>query len=137
MSEEQEVIIIAEDSAPNQKILTHLLRKLNYHVEAVADGQEAWALLERLKGRKELVCVVSDIMMPKMDGIELLKKIRSSTDFAQLPVILVTAVSDKNSILEAKNHHVNGYILKPVTLDKIEKKLKELFPGRAFPRQAS
>jgi two-component system chemotaxis response regulator CheY len=135
MSQNQDIVIVVEDSAPNLKIMAHFLKNCDYHVESCADGQQAWDMLERLKGRPELKAVISDIMMPKMDGIELLKKIRGSRDFANLPVVLITAVSDKNHILEAKKHNVSGYILKPISMLKIETKLRKLFPDRFFPRK--
>jgi two-component system chemotaxis response regulator CheY len=129
----QDVVIVAEDSLPNRKILQNLLEKFHFHVEVCDNGLQAWTLIEKLRGRKELVAVITDILMPELDGIELLKKIRADSEYAKLPVIIVTALSDKSCILEARNHHVDGYILKPITLQKLESKLKELFPHHVFP----
>ena len=137
MSESQttETIVIAEDSPPNRKILEHLLLKLGYNVIACEDGSKAW---EELKGQniENLAAVISDIMMPNMDGIELLKNIRGMEAYNELPVLLVTAVSDRDYIVEAKSLNVNGYILKPVTFQRVLAKLKELFPNKHFPKLA-
>ena len=130
-------IILAEDSATNRKILTHLLEKMGFVVEAYENGAEAWKALETKKHQKDLLAIITDIMMPEMDGIELLKKVRTTPEFEKLPVIIASAVSDKRSILEAKDHHVTGYLLKPVTQQKLMVKLKELFPNHKFPSFAA
>ena len=69
-----------------------------------------------------------------MDGLSFLRKVRESPDFANLPFVLVTAVSEKDQIVQAKSLRVNGYILKPVSLQKVQGKLKELFPNKVFPK---
>lgn len=132
----REYILIAEDSPPNRKILAHLLKKLDYEVIECVDGQEAWE--KHLKEKKmNLVAILSDIMMPNLDGIGLLKCVREQSSYKDIPFILITAVSDKDYIVQAKNLNVNGYILKPVTFQRVTSKLKELFPKKKFPQIAS
>ena len=84
-----------------------------------------------------VTCVISDIMMPKMDGLALLKAVRGFDKTRTVPFILVTAVSDKDYITQAKELKVNGYILKPVTFQRVTAKLQELFPQHAFPKTAA
>ncbi len=134
--EPKDTIIIAEDSPPNRKILAHLLEKLGFNVCACEHGQEAWDKLNDGK-LERVVAVISDIMMPSMDGINLLRLIRENEKFKDLPVVLVTAVSEKDYIVQAKELNVNGYILKPVTFQRVTTKLQELFPNRIFPKLAS
>jgi CheY-like chemotaxis protein len=132
----REYILIAEDSPPNRKILAHLLKKLDYEVIECVDGQEAWD--KHLKENKiNLVAILSDIMMPNLDGIGLLKCVREQSSCKDIPFVLITAVSDKDYIVQAKNLNVNGYILKPVTFQRVTSKLKELFPKKRFPQIAS
>lgn len=131
----KDTIIIAEDSPPNRKILAHLLEKLGFNVIACENGEEAWAkMLDPATER--VIAVISDIMMPKMDGIQLLKQIRAQEKTATLPVVLVTAISEKEYIAQAKELKVNGYILKPVTFQRVTSKLQELFPQRTLPKIA-
>lgn len=132
----KEVILVAEDSPPNRKILSHLLKKLNYDVIECEDGKKAWE--EHLKGKKidNLVAILSDIMMPNMDGLGLLKHVREDSNYQEIPFVLITAVSDKDYIIQAKSLNVNGYILKPVTFQRVTTKLKELFPAKEFPKLA-
>lgn len=131
-----ESIIIAEDSPTNRKILAHLLEKLGYTVLAYENGQLAWDALQAPENAN-VKMIVSDIMMPSMDGLEFLKNIRQHEKFKDLPVILVTAVSDKDYIVRAKELKCNGYILKPVTFGRVTSKLQELFPHKKFPKLAA
>src|SRR5688572_26466921 len=118
-------IIIAEDSPPNRKILAHLLEKLGFKVIACEHGQQAWEKLNTPGVTDDLALVISDIMMPNMDGLQLLKNIRKDEKLKNLPVVLVTAVSEKDYIVQAKEQQVNGYILKPVTFQRVVTKLQE------------
>lgn len=130
-----EFIIVAEDSPPNRTILALLLRKLGFQVIECGDGDVAWRALNENKD-KRIVAVISDLMMPTMDGLEFLRRVRNDADHQELPFVLVTAVSDKDYIFEAKNLKVSGYILKPVTYNRVVAKLKEIFPDRSFPALA-
>jgi two-component system chemotaxis response regulator CheY len=126
-------IIVAEDSAPNRKILAHLLQKMGFEVIACENGEEAWKAFSGGEHQR-IVAILSDMMMPVMDGLTLLKTVRESAQGKSIPIVLITAVSDKDLILQAKNLSVNGYILKPVTSQRVESKMKELFPSRTFPK---
>lgn len=131
----KETILIAEDSPPNRKILGHLLEKLGYKVVACEDGLQGW---EKLRSGEcgNVVAVISDIMMPNLDGIQFLKNVRGEDKYQHLPFVLVTAVSDKDYIMQAKEMNVNGYILKPVTFQRVVDKLRELFPNKTLPKLA-
>lgn len=129
-------ILVAEDSPPLRKILCHLLEKVGFEVIPCEDGQKAWDELQSGKHTR-IVAVLTDVMMPNLDGISLLKTIRESEPHAKLPVVLVTAVSEKDQILKAKSLNVNGYILKPVTFQRVVAKLKDVFPQREFPPVAA
>jgi two-component system chemotaxis response regulator CheY len=131
-----ETIIVAEDSDPNRQILCLLLRKLGYAVIECRDGALAWTALQESSGQN-VVAVISDLMMPNMDGLELLRRVRNDEKTASLPFVLVTAVSDKDYIFEAKNLKVDGYILKPVTYKRVADKMQALFPHKKFPQVAS
>lgn len=129
-----EYILVAEDSAPNRTILVHLLKKLGFEVIECINGRSAWDRL--LKPDTKIIAILSDIMMPDMDGIELLKNCRAHERYKDIPFVLVTAVSDKEHIVSAKTYGVQGYILKPVTFQRVTAKLQELFPNRTFPKLA-
>jgi CheY-like chemotaxis protein len=137
-AQKTDVIIVAEDSAPNRMVLTLLLQRIGFEVVECDDGEGAWKALEetRLAGRP-VVAVFSDLMMPKMDGLQLLRRVRNDEIFKSLPFVLITAVSDKDYIHEAQRLQVDGYLLKPITYPRIDAKLRQLFPHREFPSLAS
>lgn len=135
MSETRELIVIAEDSPPNRKILSHLLEKLGFTVRAFENGEDAWQALST-GDCQQAIAVISDIMMPKMDGIQLLRQVRGHEPIAKIPVVLVTAISEQEYITQAKALDVNGYILKPVTFQRVMNKLEELFPDKTFSKLA-
>jgi CheY-like chemotaxis protein len=128
-----DVILIAEDSPPNRRILEHLLNKLGFMVIACEDGQEAWAKLTSAPPGR-IVAVISDIMMPNLDGLQLLRLVREHKTMKTLPFVLVTAVSERGYITQAIELSVNGYILKPVTFQRVTEQLQTLFPARKFPK---
>lgn len=123
-------ILIAEDSPPNRKILAHLLEKLGFSVIAFENGQLAWEHLSTGDKNRDIIAIISDIMMPNMDGIQLLRHVRGHDSLKHLPFILVTAVSDKDYVSQSQDLNVNGYILKPVTFQRVTTKLQELFPDK-------
>ncbi len=129
----EEYILVAEDSAPNRNILVHLLKRFGYKVLDCEDGQAAWQKLDSSRD-KNIVGVFSDIMMPNMSGIEFLKKVRTDNQYKDLSFVLITAVTEKEYIVEAKELNVNGYILKPVTSERVKSKLKELYPAKDMPK---
>ena len=134
MNPTQETIVLAEDSPPNRKILTHLLEKMGFKVIACENGQEALNALT--SGEHDVKLLMSDIMMPTMDGLELLRQTRANEKYKTLPVILITAVSEKDYIERARALGVSGYILKPVTFTRVQEKMKVIFPNKVFPKLA-
>lgn len=130
-AEETEYILVAEDSSPNRSILVHFLKKLRFGVVECSDGQVAWDFLNE-NSDKNIVAIMSDVMMPNMDGLQLLNLCRDDEKLNQIPFVLITAVSEKDTIIEAKELKVDGYVLKPVTSEKLLTKLQALFPERKF-----
>ena len=130
----RDLIIVAEDSPPNRKILGHLIEKMGFTVRSFENGDLAW---KALNGEcRNAVAIVSDIMMPCMDGIEFLRLVRESQAFAELPFVLITAISENEYMDQATALNVNSYIQKPVTFQRVSAKLQELFPNKTFPRLA-
>lgn len=133
-STSRDLIIVVEDSPPNRKILGHLIERMGFAVKSFENGDLAW---KALNGEcQNAAAIVSDIMMPCMDGIELLRLVRGNQAFAKLPFILITAVSENEYMQQATALNVNGYILKPVTFQRVSAKLQEFFPHKTFPRLA-
>ncbi|MGN1166955.1 MAG: response regulator transcription factor [Lachnospiraceae bacterium] len=100
-------LLLAEDEKPLSKALTVILERNNYSVDAVFDGQTA---LEYLNA-DNYDGVILDIMMPKVDGITVLKEIRSRGNL--IPVLLLTAKSEVDDKVEGLDAGANDYLAKP------------------------
>ena len=109
-------VILVEDDEVDVMYLERLFKKVDKYIpEFFPNGEEAFSyLLNKWDGKEELV-VLSDINMPIMDGITLLKKIRENEKTAKLPVFLFTTSDDDDNIEKAYEFNVSGYLLKPLT----------------------
>lgn len=101
-------ILVAEDNADMRQYITRLLRE-HYAVTTVPDGQAA---LEAVRaGHPDLV--LSDIMMPRMDGFELLRELRSDVRTSTIPVILLSARAGEEARIEGMSRQADDYLAKP------------------------
>ncbi|RKZ37530.1 MAG: hybrid sensor histidine kinase/response regulator, partial [Gammaproteobacteria bacterium] len=101
-------LVLAEDSPTTRSLETMMLEGAGYEVRATADGVEAWEALQA-DGADLLV---SDIEMPNMDGFDLVKTVRASKRFADLPVILVTGLVREEHRKQGMDVGANAYIVK-------------------------
>jgi CheY-like chemotaxis protein len=102
-------ILIAEDSPVQAEELKNLLEKSNYKVIVAKDGKEALQLV--IKHNPSLV--ISDIVMPEMNGYELCKEIKSNEKTKDIPVILLTSLTSSEDVLEGISCGADNYITKP------------------------
>lgn len=100
-------LLLAEDEKALSKALTAILERNNYSVDAVYDGQAALEYLEA----DNYDGVILDIMMPKIDGITVLKEIRKKGNL--IPVLLLTAKSEVDDKVEGLDAGANDYLVKP------------------------
>lgn len=116
--------LVVDDFATMRRVVRSQLRELGIEdIGEAEDGQEALGHLR--KGGFGFV--VTDWNMPNMQGIDLLRAIRSDAQLRHLPVLMVTAENKKENILEAAQAGVNGYIVKPFTADVLKEKLEAIF----------
>ncbi|WP_291323368.1 chemotaxis response regulator CheY [Desulfonatronospira sp.] len=117
-------VLVVDDFSTMRRIIKNILRQLGFNniVEA-DDGTTAWEILNKDK----IDFIVSDWNMPKMTGIELLRKVRSSEEFADIPFLMVTAEAQQENIIEAVQAKVSNYIVKPFTADTLSQKIEKIF----------
>jgi len=117
-------ILIVDDFATMRRIVKNILSQLGFKnfVEA-DDGSVAWDLLQK----EPVDFIVSDWNMPKMSGIELLKKVRSDEKLKDTPFLMVTAEAQKENIVEAVKAKVSNYIVKPFTPETLGEKIQKIF----------
>lgn len=117
-------VLVVDDFSTMRRIVRNILRQLglNNVVEA-DDGTTAWEIINREK----IDFIVSDWNMPKMTGIELLRKVRASEQYADIPFLMVTAEAQQENIIEAVQAKVSNYIVKPFTADTMQQKIDKIF----------
>lgn len=102
-------ILVVEDSRTQAEELRYILEKRNFNVSMAVNGKEA---LDFMKGRIPDI-VVTDIVMPEMDGYELCKRIRADEKLREVPVILVTSLSEPTDVIKGLEAGANNFITKP------------------------
>jgi len=114
-------ILIADDSTSSRDILMTELKKLGYqNLMQATNGDEARGLLERAN----VDLLMSDVHMPSMTGIALLRWLRQESQKKDLPVIILTSSTERSEILEAARLNVNHYLLKPIMPKVLKQKLQ-------------
>ena len=118
-------ILVVED---NEELLALMLQVLskNYHVLTAKNGKQAMNIIMKEK----LDLVVSDVMMPIMDGIELTRQLKSDKSFWQLPIILLTAKNKEEDKTEAYAVGADAYITKPFKFEDLEVRINALLANR-------
>lgn len=119
-------ILIVDDFSTMRRIIKNLLRDLGFNNTSEAD--DGLTALPMLKGGG-FDLLVTDWNMPGMQGIDLLKAVRSDDDenLKNIPVLMVTAEQKKEQIVEAAQAGVNGYVVKPFTALILKEKLEKIF----------
>lgn len=117
-------ILVVDDFATMRRILKNILKQIGFtDLHEADDGSTA---LEELK-RSKYDLIIADWNMPKMTGIELLRAVRASDEYKDIPFLMVTAEAQKQNVIEAVKAGVSNYVVKPFTADQISEKLKKIF----------
>jgi two-component system chemotaxis response regulator CheY len=120
--------LVVDDFETMRRIIRSLLKELGYsNVDEANNGENA---LSKLKlGNYDFV--ISDWNMPGMDGLTLLKAIRSDAALAKLPVLMVTAEAKKENIIEAAQSGASGYVVKPFSASTLDEKINKILERMA------
>ncbi|MBN1798924.1 MAG: response regulator [Spirochaetales bacterium] len=120
-------ILVVDDSRIMRNIIKNTLQYLHQpddeYVDA-ADGVEALEILMH----NHIDLLLLDWNMPRLNGLELVKKLRSMEQFVHLPIIMITSEAAKYNVIEAIKEGVNDYLVKPVTERGLLSKIKRIFP---------
>ncbi len=119
------VILLVEDNVQMQQFVADKLR-LTYAVETASNGKEALEVLNE----KNIDLVLSDIMMPEMDGLELCRHIKEDIELSHIPVILVTAKNDLDSKVQGLQMGADAYIEKPFSYKYLVAQITSMFENR-------
>jgi DNA-binding response OmpR family regulator len=116
-------ILIVDDEEVIRKFLKVHLVKLGYEVKEAADGEQA---IEQL-GNDDFDLLICDILMPKKDGWEVIKEVKSSPKTRSLPVIVLTAKNEDSDMFRGYDLGANYYMTKPFTKGQLLYGLKLMF----------
>jgi two-component system chemotaxis response regulator CheY len=122
--------LVVEDVAIMRKLLVNHLNSFGYNEAMMAgNGLEA---IEKLK-TYDLDFVITDCLMPEMDGWQLTKYIRASKNFKELPILMVTSCNEVDDVRKAVKLGADDYVVKPFTQAILEEKIKSILKKRGMP----
>lgn len=113
-------ILLAEDEKALSDAEVAVLRHFGYEVDAAYDGLSAWQMAER----EAYDCIVLDIMMPKMDGIEVLAKLRGSG--STVPIIMLTAKTEVDDRIAGLDAGADDYLTKPFAMGEFLARIRSM-----------
>lgn len=116
-------IITVDDSATMRRIIMNSLKSIGY--TQVVEAENGQAGLAKIEG-EGVDFVITDWSMPVMNGLELVKAIRTNPALQTLPILMVTAVGQKEEIVQAITAGVNGYIVKPFEPETLHAKIQQV-----------
>jgi len=120
-------VLVVDDFSTMRRIVKNILKQLGYvNITEADDGTTA---LEVLK-KEKINFIISDWNMPQMSGLKLLKAVRASEEWKDMPFLMVTAEGQKENVIEAVKHRVSNYIVKPFTPETLMEKINKIFEGK-------
>lgn len=122
MSDSPFRILLAEDDAPTRQFMRKLLASEGFEILEAPDGAEAWDLLER----EPIDLVVSDIMMPRLNGLELCRQIKDSERYRLMPVVLCTAHNQDSDRLAGLEAGADDFLTKPINVAELTVRIRNL-----------
>jgi CheY-like chemotaxis protein/two-component sensor histidine kinase len=109
---DQETILVIDDDPSVRDLMSRFLTKLDFHVVAAANGEEGFRLAKRIRP----LLITLDVVMPECDGWTLLNRLKSDSELAEIPVIMVTVVDNEARGLDLG---ASNYLIKPVERDRL------------------
>jgi DNA-binding response OmpR family regulator/cytochrome c-type biogenesis protein CcmH/NrfG len=124
-------VLVVDDMPAIRRMLRQMLLYLGVKGDILeaADGLEAWNVLEQTP----YDLVVCDINMPRMNGLELLRRLRSTAQYETTPFLIITGEVSEDIVAASAESEVDGYILKPFRVDSLEKRLRAIVLHRRHP----
>ena len=114
-------VLVVDDMRSMRSIVKGVLSEMGFkNMHEASDGSEALSVLRS----KKIDLVISDVEMPKMDGIQLLDEVEQDEELKDIPFIMLTALNDKEKVLEILQHKVHDFVLKPINPQMLEQRVQ-------------
>jgi len=114
-------ILVVDDSASMRQLVSFTIKDAGYGVMEAVNGKDA---LAKASGAK-LDMVITDLNMPEMDGIELIKQLRGKADYKFIPIVMLTTESQEGKKQEGKQAGASGWIVKPFKPEQLMEVVKK------------
>ncbi len=126
-------ILVVDDARSMRRIIEHMLKGIGFtNIFQVEDGKEAQdAITDAHLQEAPFDLIISDWNMPNMNGLELVKYLKSDKRFDNIPFLLITAEAELSNITLAVKHGVSNFIIKPFDITVFKEKLQTIYPDSA------
>ena len=121
-------IVVVEDNPLVSSLITYVLERRGYTVIPATDGQQAMHLVETIAPPR---AVLLDVMLPYVDGFELIDRIRQSGGWAEVPILMLTSLSQESSVVRALEAGANDYIIKPFRPNELVARVRRILREQA------
>lgn len=116
-------ILIVDDSESVREMLTYSLEDAGYEIMAGVDGEDA---LKYFHENQKINLIITDLHMPRLDGIGFIKKVRVMDNYRYVPILFLTTESQGSKKEEAKNAGATGWLVKPFVAEKLLTVIKKV-----------
>ena len=120
------LVLVVEDDPDLLELMTRVLEKEGFEVMIAADGREGLVLAS---GRPRPDLIISDIMMPDMDGLEMVRALRDDANTKRMPVILLTSKSTPQDLVAGIQAGARAYLTKPFKMQDLLAKVRAILPA--------
>ena len=129
MFDKQTRVLVADDSLVVRRSIKNMFKEIEFtNVDEAKDGQQAYdKILAATEANEDYGLIISDINMPNMDGLALVRELRGNDTYSKIPFVFVTARGQEKDIQEGLSLGADHYITKPFTKDDLLKSLGEVF----------
>ncbi len=121
-------VVLIEDNMDLRMYISKMLKKFRYKVITAADGLEGWDKVQKIIPD----IIVSDVMMPRMDGYELTKQVKANQTTMHIPVMLITAKQELDSKIKGLETGADDYLSKPINIRELDARIRNLITLRKF-----
>jgi DNA-binding response OmpR family regulator len=128
MQVRRERILVVEDDTDLQRMLAFALTHLGYQVQTAPDGLHALSMLQEAAPEERAELILTDVQMPGLDGIGLLRRVRA--DDPDMPVIVMTAFTSNSAIMHALRLHADDFVAKPIEMAELKTSLDRALRAR-------
>lgn len=120
----EDYILIIDDSETNNVLLEALLEDVGYQTKTALSASEGWMLIHQQKPR----LILLDLLMPKVSGFQMLDRLKANKNFADIPVVIVSALNEPDTIETLMKAGADDFFSKPINLKTIVARVQDLVP---------